>query len=704
MKKIGTDFDDLLIGTSGNDALYGLDGDDTLTGSSGNDLLIGGAGNDEIIGGTGNDIILGDNHVHSDSIIANFRQNNYSYSLEESSDKIDGGDGNDIIVSSLNEYTDVDAGAGDDIIYSYGSVDAGEGDDIIFVYEFSDGYDTDAGSGSDTIIFNGSARASGATGAWEDGETDRFIINGDFKGDITIDGIDPSGDVIEFNGVSDINSASDLEGRIQVVAGWGYYKTTILIDADTSIEIMYIGSVQPNITYQFNQTDIAALEPDWVSLLSNTNQYLSILDDATVTDVAQPRFSYVDDIITVINANMTWHALAGNDTVHGTETANTIFGDRGNDILYGNNGGDSLYGGTGLDRLLGQAGDDKLFGGLGADVLNGGAGNDRLFGNQHGDTLIGGLGNDLLNGGIGADTMAGNRGSDTYIVDNVGDKVSEAAGQGVDLVKSTVSFSLKAHSQNIEALTLLGNQAIDGTGNGLGNAITGNMKDNVLSGLFGNDTLTGRGGNDTLNGGNGNDILNGGFGDDVLNGGKGNDKLYASNGNDKLNGHQGADNLNGGLGNDTLNGGGGNDILNGHGGNDILIGALGWDKLFGGAGADSFTGGLGADTMFAGIDNAVDRFLFNTVNDSKVGAAHDKIAQFDSGEDVLDLSGIDANSAANGDQAFAFSGTTAAAHSIWLENDGSDLLVFADVNGDAVADFEIQMVNTSTLVEGDFVL
>ncbi|SFO16512.1 Hemolysin-type calcium-binding repeat-containing protein [Cohaesibacter marisflavi] len=430
----------------------------------------------------------------------------------------------------------------------------------------------------------------------------------------------------------------------------------------------------------------------------------SVLSGHDIIDIGELQQPVSDQESVSRDWGTTFYSYAGNDIITTYNGVDTLYGGLGNDTIKAGNNGDFLYGGAGSDKLFGQAGADKLFGGLGADVLNGGAGNDRLFGNQHGDTLIGGLGNDLLDGGIGADTMSGNRGNDTYIVDNVGDKVSEAAGQGIDLVKSSVSFSLKAHSQNIEALTLLGNQAIDGTGNGLGNAITGNMKDNVLSGLFGNDTLTGRGGNDTLNGGFGNDILNGGFGDDILNGGKGNDKLYASNGNDKLNGHEGADNLNGGLGNDTLNGGGGNDILNGHGGNDILIGALGWDKLFGGAGADSFTGGFGADTMFAGIDNAVDRFLFNTVNDSTAGAAHDKIAEFDSGEDVLDLSGIDANSAANGNQAFAFAGSSAAAHSVWLETDGSDLLVFADVNGDAVADFEIQMVNTSTLVEGDFVL
>ena len=49
--------------------------------------------------------------------------------------------------------------------------------------------------------------------------------------------------------------------------------------------------------------------------------------------------------------------------------------------------------------------------------------------------------------------------------------------------------------------------AIDGTGNGLANALIGNSAANLLKGGAGNDTLDGKGGNDTLTGGSGNDIF-----------------------------------------------------------------------------------------------------------------------------------------------------------------------------------------------------
>ena len=39
-------------------------------------------------------------------------------------------------------------------------------------------------------------------------------------------------------------------------------------------------------------------------------------------------------------------------------------------------------------------------------------------------------GNDILNGGAGADQMFGGTGNDTYVVDNVGDVVTELDGEG----------------------------------------------------------------------------------------------------------------------------------------------------------------------------------------------------------------------------------------------------------------------------------
>src|SRR6185503_16672355 len=108
------------------------------------------------------------------------------------------------------------------------------------------------------------------------------------------------------------------------------------------------------------------------------------------------------------------------------------------------------------------------------------------------DTLVGRGGNDILNGGAGADTMQGGAGNDTYLVDNVGDVVTEALNEGTDLVQSSVSFTLGA---NVENLTLTGTANLNG--NGDANVLTGNSGNNTLDGGAGADTMVGGDGNDT---------------------------------------------------------------------------------------------------------------------------------------------------------------------------------------------------------------
>jgi Ca2+-binding RTX toxin-like protein len=66
----------------------------------------------------------------------------------------------------------------------------------------------------------------------------------------------------------------------------------------------------------------------------------------------------------------------------------------------------------------------------GSGVLTGGKMDDILTGLGGNDTLIGNAGNDYLDGGPGADTMIGGPGNDTYVVDNVGDVVTEVSGPG----------------------------------------------------------------------------------------------------------------------------------------------------------------------------------------------------------------------------------------------------------------------------------
>jgi trimeric autotransporter adhesin len=73
-------------------------------------------------------------------------------------------------------------------------------------------------------------------------------------------------------------------------------------------------------------------------------------------------------------------------------------------------------------------------------------------------------GDDYLDGGIGADPMIGGMGNDGYVVEDVSDSLAENADEGIDLVNAQISFVLADH---FEKLTLLGQSAIDGTGNNL---------------------------------------------------------------------------------------------------------------------------------------------------------------------------------------------------------------------------------------------
>jgi Ca2+-binding RTX toxin-like protein len=179
---------------------------------------------------------------------------------------------------------------------------------------------------------------------------------------------------------------------------------------------------------------------------------------------------------------------------------------------------------------FGSVAGQAIRGGAYDDTLDGREGDDRLFGAGGNDTLIGGLGADLLDGGTGADTLIGGTASDTYVIDNVTDIVVERAGEGNDLVRSSVTFTL---GDNVERLTLTGVAAVNGTGNALANTLTGNAAANVLAGSTGNDTILGAGGTDTRHGDDGSDTLDGGTGADAMNGGLGNDSYKVDNAGDK---------------------------------------------------------------------------------------------------------------------------------------------------------------------------
>jgi Ca2+-binding RTX toxin-like protein len=139
---------------------------------------------------------------------------------------------------------------------------------------------------------------------------------------------------------------------------------------------------------------------------------------------------------------------------------------------------------------------------------------------------------------------------------------------------------------------------------------------------------------------------------------------------------------------------------------DTLTGGAGNDTLDGGLGMDMLAGGTGADLLYGGIDTVKDIFKFTAVSDSTT-AVRDKIYNFLSGTDKIDLSAIDANSALAGDQAFANTsiGTDAKAYSIWTKVSGADLLISVDTDGvTSTIEFQVQLVGVTQVALADFVL
>lgn len=228
-----------------------------------------------------------------------------------------------------------------------------------------------------------------------------------------------------------------------------------------------------------------------------------------------------------------------------------------------------------------------------ANVVTGTVDADTLTGTAEGDYIFGVAGDDSLNGRAGADTLIGGTGNDSYTVDNGGDVVVELVGEGVDVVKSSVSFGLSSHVEN---LIMSGAAAIDGTGNALDNVMTGNSAVNTLVGGAGNDTIKGQGGGDTLLGGNGDDVFVVDVATDVI-------TEYADEGSDTVQSPISwtlADNLeNLTLTGSAANTGTGNtldNLLVGNGAANTLIGEGGNDTLNGGSGGDTLLGGTGHDT------------------------------------------------------------------------------------------------------------
>ncbi|MDF8333661.1 calcium-binding protein [Novosphingobium cyanobacteriorum] len=446
-----------------------------------------------------------------------------------------------------------------------------------------------------------------------------------------------------------------------------------------------------------------------------------------------------DDLISAVLSNYLGLALSavayggdGNDRIFGFEYA---YGGAGDDILdygSGGDGNDIIYyggsGGAGSDYIDGNpdngtggsggAGDDVMLGGEG---LDGGDGSDYLWEGSYGKA---GAGNDVIHsayssGGLGCDVFfnvdfdrGGLEEGDKIVLDQQhlvsaftgrrGDFIITATG-GIEVDEdgdgiadwSDDDFSwdsdndgvpdqfYDAHYTPEDFLRLVldaGPFLDDGA-----QAVTGTKLAEFFYGGAGNDDMSGAGGNDFVFGGFGNDTLAGNAGDDLLVGNGNDDHLYGGSGDDELDGGDGNDTLSGSLGHDFAYGGAGDDVIAGGDGIDRLRGDEGKDRLNGGDGDDTLTGGTGADFLTGGA--GADRFVFAPGDTGTTLGARDRISDFESGIDKIDLTAFGVTSVS------ITQGATYDLLSIDQGDDGKvDAVILVDVQGD------------THLLQGDLVL
>jgi Ca2+-binding RTX toxin-like protein len=469
-------------------------GTNILIGNSGNNRLDGGAGADLMIGGFGNDTYVVDNVLDQ---------------IDEST-----GDGIDTVVSSVSINLGLMGGVVENVILTGSANLNATGNAANNTIIGNSGNNTLNGAGGNDFI-DGGGGADVMTGGSGD---DTFVV-------------DNAGDVV-------------LES-----AGGGYdtIRTTRTLNlaafAPEVERAILLGTAALNLTGN-------ALDNDLIG-----NSGANRIDGGGGNDVMRGGAGNDSYIVDALGDSIVEFAGGGVDSV--SSSVSFALPDQVENLTHTGNGNINATGNALANRLTGNDGANRLDGGAGADTMSGGGGNDTYVvdhvndviveaanggidtvlasisyslatrpnlehlsllgaanlnatGNAGNNILTGNAGNNVLDGGAGADTMNGGLGDDVYIVDNSADFVSEINGGGIDLIRASVSIDLSSPAQvsgDVENVILLGNAALNATGNALANHLTGNARANVLSGGEGDDTLIGLGGADTLSGGGGNDAL-----------------------------------------------------------------------------------------------------------------------------------------------------------------------------------------------------
>jgi VCBS repeat-containing protein len=435
----GNDLDNRITGGAGADSLSGGAGADTLIGGGGADTLVGGLGDDRYrIDNAGEGVDEERTSLSAFTLAPNVEVLTYTGAGDfngvgsAGNDTLHGGGGADTLVGA----------AGND------SLDGGAGADVL-----------DGGSGADTL--NGGLGAdSMAVGTGND----TYYVDdlGDVVTELSGEGSDTVRSALDYTLGDNVESLV-LTGS--AVTGTG-----------NGLNNSLTGTAADNLLTGLDGNDTLNGGAGADTLIGGTGN-----DTYVVDNVGDVLIELPGEGVDTVQSSITHTLLADfeNLTLTGSAAINGV-GNAANNVLTGNGAANLL---TGLD------GDDTLNGGAGADTMVGGTGDDLD------NVLTGNSGANILDGGLGADTMVGGAGNDVYLVDNVGDVVTEAAGQGTDEV--CTALAAYALGANVETLTYTGAGPFNGDGNALDNRLAGAGGDDSLSGFAGDDTLIGGTGTDT---------------------------------------------------------------------------------------------------------------------------------------------------------------------------------------------------------------